>query len=65
MAAPNLARSLISMTGVRACECAAAAMRTLSRRSDGSFDEFVCFNTILEIVCSSHELIVFDSLVVK
>jgi len=36
-------------------------MRTLSRTSDGSFDEFVCFNTILEIVCSSDELIVFDS----
>ena len=35
-------------------------MRTLSRTSDGSFDEFVCFNTILEIVCSSSELIVFD-----
>ena len=39
----------------------AEAMRTLSRRSDGSFDEFVCFNTILEIVCLSDELIVFDS----
>ena len=36
-------------------------MRTLSRTSDGSFDEFVCFNTILEIVCASDELIVFDS----
>jgi hypothetical protein len=38
-----------------------SSSRSLSRSTDGAIDEYVCFNTILEIVCDADQVIVFDS----